>query len=78
MPPTTAVAPHAHDGRPLTAYMPDITFSVWNIALLCLLLLFLILCGMFMSDLLMNMWSWNGAFTVNSSLMDTILSWFEK
>ncbi len=28
-------------------------------------------------DLMRNMWSWNGAYSVNSSLMDMILSWFE-
>jgi hypothetical protein len=29
-------------------------------------------------DLMRNMWSWNGAYAVNSSLMDMILSWFEN
>ncbi len=40
-------------------------------------MLFSDLCGMFMIDLMQNMWSWNGNYSVNSSLMDMILSWFE-
>ena len=57
---------------------PDIVFAPWNIALLAICLLFLILVGMMMYDLMRNMWSWGGAYPVNSSLMDTILSWFES
>ena len=36
----------------------------------------LMLCGMMMYDMLRNMWSWEGAYSVNSGLMDTILGWF--
>jgi hypothetical protein len=57
---------------------PDIVFAPWNIAFLAICLLFLILVGMMMYDLMRNMWSWGGAYSVNSSLMDTILSWFES
>jgi hypothetical protein len=38
----------------------------------------LLLCGMMLYDLMRNMWSWDGTYPVNSSLMDTILSWFEQ
>jgi len=40
--------------------------------------LLLMFSGMFMFDLMRNMWSWNGAYSVNSSMMDLVLSWFEK
>ena len=35
----------------------------------------LMFCGMMMYDLLRNIWSWQGAYPVNSGLMDTILGW---
>jgi len=35
----------------------------------------LMLCGMMMFDLLRTMWSWNEPYSINSSLMDTILGW---
>ena len=52
-------------------------FSGWNVASLVLCAVLLMFCGMFMFDLLRNMWSWDGAYSVNSSLMDMVLSWFE-
>jgi Helix-turn-helix domain len=76
LPPTTAVAP-----APAMAAMAatnDMAFTVWNILLLVSLMICLILCGSMLFDLMRNMWSWNGAYPVNSSLMDMILSWFEN
>ncbi len=37
----------------------------------------LLFVGMFTFDMLRNMWSWNEAYSVNNTLMDSILSWFE-
>jgi hypothetical protein len=62
----------------MTAYIPDITFSPWSIAFLSFGLVFLLLSGIMMYDLMRNMWSWNGAYSVNSSLMDMILGLFER
>jgi excisionase family DNA binding protein len=76
LPPTTALAP-----APAMAAMTagsDMNFALWNILLLVPLLVCLILCGIMLFDLMRNMWSWNGAYAVNSSLMDMILSWFEN
>lgn len=42
----------------------------------CVLLLGLT--GMMMFDLMRNMWSWNGAYSANSFLMDNLLSLFEN
>ncbi|HTU23999.1 MAG TPA: helix-turn-helix domain-containing protein [Pirellulales bacterium] len=76
LPPTSAIAPAPTIAAVATA--GDMTFALWNILLLVPLCICLILCGMMMFDLLRNMWSWNGAYPVNSSLMDMILSWFEN
>lgn len=57
--------------------LPEAPYTAWNIVLLAFCAILLVLCGMFMYDLLRNMWSWDSPYTVNSSLMDTILSWFE-
>ncbi len=60
-----------------SAYSFEPPYTGWQIAGLAVCVVLLILCGMMMFDLLRNMWSWNEAFTVNSSLMDTILRWIE-
>jgi hypothetical protein len=52
-------------------------FSIWNILFLSLCTVLLLLCGMMLYDLMRNMWSWNGAYSVNSTLMDMILGWFQ-
>jgi excisionase family DNA binding protein len=56
---------------------PEAPFSGWNVLSLALCASLLLFCGMFMFDLLRNMWSWNEAYSVNSSMMDMVLSWFE-
>ena len=57
--------------------LPEAPYSVWNILSLSLCAIILVLGGMMAYDLMRNMWSWDGPFNVNSSLMDTVLSWFE-
>ena len=52
-------------------------FSGATVGLLAIGVVFLTLSGMMMYDLIRNMWSWNGTYSVNSSLMDTVLKWFE-
>jgi hypothetical protein len=51
----------------------EAAFTGLNIASLSVWTLFMLLCGMMMLDMMRNMWSWQGNFTVTSSLMDTIL-----
>jgi excisionase family DNA binding protein len=51
-------------------------FSLWNVLGLASCLLLLGLCGMMTYDLLRNMWSWDGVTSLNSSLMDGLLSLF--
>lgn len=65
------------EGAPLAAAaaaLPETPYTVWNIVSLSFCTLFLILVGMMMYDLMRNMWSWDGPYSVNSSIMDFILS----
>ena len=57
-----------------TAALPETPYTVWNILSLSFCSIFLILVGMMMYDLMRNMWSWEGAYEVNSSIMDGILN----
>lgn len=52
-------------------------YTTLNVVSLGVCILFLTLTGMMMADLLRNMWSWDSPYSVNSSLMDTILGLFE-
>jgi excisionase family DNA binding protein len=75
--PAHSMAPAAAGGPMMTAAAPEAPFSMWNVLSLALCSVMLLMCGMFMFDLLRNMWSWNEAYSVNSSMMDMVLSWFE-
>lgn len=57
---------------------PEPAYSGWNVVSLIFCALLLMLSGMLMYDLMRNMWSWSGPYSVNSSMMDMVLSWFEK
>lgn len=68
-------------GAPITqpmAALPEAPYSVWNVLGLAFCAVLLALVGMMMFDLMRNMWSWSTPYSVNSSLMDMILSLFEK
>lgn len=67
-----AAAPAAGAG----AVVPDAVFTGWNVTSLALCAVMLIFCGMFAFDLLRNMWSWGGTYSVNSKMMDLMLSLF--
>jgi excisionase family DNA binding protein len=58
--------------------LPETPYTGLNVTALVACSLLLVLCGMFMYDLMRNMWSWDEANVVNSSIMDTILGWFES
>jgi excisionase family DNA binding protein len=60
---------------PASAVLPEAPYTGWQIAGLASCVVLLMLCGMMMYDTLRNMWSWNQAYTINSSIMDTILGW---
>jgi hypothetical protein len=74
--PAAAAAPAMAAGGVLVA--PEPAYSGWNVASLVVCTLLLLVCGMFTYDLMRSMWSWNEPYAVNSSMMNMILSWFEK
>jgi excisionase family DNA binding protein len=73
--PATQAGPAVTGGY---AAAPEATFSGYNVISLALCSVMLLFVGMFTFDMLRNMWSWNEAYSVNNSMMDAILSWFEK
>ncbi len=68
------------EGAPLTrptAVFSEAPYTNWQITGLAVCTVFLMLCGMMMYDNLRNMWSWDSAYTVNSSMMDLVVGLFE-
>jgi excisionase family DNA binding protein len=59
------------------AMLPEAPYSALNIVSLVFCALVLVVCGIMMFDLVRNMWSWDGPYELNSSLMDWILSLVE-
>jgi hypothetical protein len=51
-------------------------YTPLQIAGLVACVIFLMLCGMMMYDMVRNIWSWDTAYSANSTLMDWILKWF--
>ncbi len=74
-----AMGPLAGGIGPITAGAPvsapaarEVPYTLGNVLALAGCVLFLTLTGMMMYDLMRNMWSWDGAYAVNSSIMDFI------
>lgn len=63
---------------PGMAFAParETPYSVWQILGLSSCVLLLAMCGMMTYDLMRNIWSWEGAYTANSVIMDKILEMF--
>ncbi len=74
-PAAAAVAP-LPAGAPAPLALPEAPSTTWNIAALGACVVLLILCGWVAFDLVLNMWSWNAPYRLNSALMDWILSLF--
>jgi len=71
----------AAPGAPLTpgaAALPEAPYGTLAMVGLSCCLVVLVLSGMMAYDLMRNMWSWSGPFSVNSSLMDMILGLLPK
>ncbi|MBP63465.1 MAG: hypothetical protein CMJ62_18235 [Planctomycetaceae bacterium] len=49
-------------------------YSIWNVLALSMIAGFLMLTGMFMYDLVRHIWSWDELYSLNSGLMDWLLS----
>ena len=61
---------------PAASFSLEMPYTPLQITGLVVCTLVLMLCGMMMYDMVRNIWSWNGAYTANSTLMDLILKWF--
>jgi hypothetical protein len=61
---------------PAATIVQDAPYTPLQITGLIVCTLFLMLCGMMMYDMIRNIWSWDGPYTANSTLMDMILKWF--
>jgi excisionase family DNA binding protein len=59
---------------PAASYVLDAPYTPLQIIGLVCCTLVLMLCGMMMYDMVRNIWSWDGAYSANSTLMDFILN----
>ncbi|HEY2828025.1 MAG TPA: helix-turn-helix domain-containing protein [Pirellulales bacterium] len=80
--PSSAFAPSAAmmGGAPTVA-PAEAPYTAANITVLSICAVLLMLCGMMTFDLMRNMWGWNGPYSVNSSILDSIgktVGWMEK
>jgi len=69
------------DGLIAAAGPAEAPFSGANITVLAVCVVLLMFCGMMTFDLMRNMWSWDGAYSANSSILETIgstIGWMEK
>jgi hypothetical protein len=80
--PSSAFAsPAAMMGGGAIAAPAEAPYSTANITVLSVCVVLLMLCGMMTFDLMRNMWGWNGPYSVNSSILDSIgktVGWLEK
>ncbi len=76
----SAAAMMGGGGAPIAA-PAEAPYSTANITVLSVCVVLLMLCGMMTFDLMRNMWGWNGPYSVNSSILDSIgktVGWMEK
>jgi Helix-turn-helix domain len=76
----TSTAAMMSGGAPIAA-PAEAPYSTANITVLSVCVVLLMLCGMMTFDLMRNMWGWNGPYSVNSSILDSIgktVGWMEK
>ena len=67
---------YSESGAGLVPGSPEQPYTVWNVILLGSVCSLLLLSGMMGVDLVRNMWAWNENLSINSSIMDSILSLF--
>ncbi len=75
--PMAATTTPAFGAAPVYVPPVEAPYSVWNVLFLMGTAGLLALCGMLMVDVMMNMWSWNGASApVSSGIMDAFMAMF--
>jgi excisionase family DNA binding protein len=72
--PTVGLAESSAAAAPAASYAIDAPYTPLQITGLVLCTLVLMLCGMMMYDMVRNIWSWDGTYSANSTLMDFILN----
>ncbi|HEX5033543.1 MAG TPA: hypothetical protein VFW62_03605, partial [bacterium] len=63
-------------GMPVYVTQPELPYSIWNVLSLFAIVILLAFTGMFMTDVMLNMWSWHGTGQASTGLMDTVISTF--
>jgi hypothetical protein len=63
-------------GMPMYVQQAELPYSIWNVLSLFAIAMLLAVTGMFMTDVMLNMWSWNGSGSASTSLMDAVISTF--
>lgn len=63
-------------GMPMYMQQAELPYSIWNVLSLFAIAMLLAVTGMFMTDVMLNMWSWNGSGSASTSLMDAVISTF--
>ncbi len=53
---------------------PESSYSIWNVLSLVLCAMLLALTGMMLFDLIRNIWSWDEAYALNSTIMDGLVN----
>ena len=71
---TTASQPGTTPSVMPAAATSEPPYSIWNVLALSMIAVFLMLTGMFMYDLVRHLWSWDEPYSLNSGLMDWLLS----
>ncbi len=65
-------------GQPVYVQVPaqEMPYSVWNVLSLGTVALLLALCGMLMTDVMLNMWSFSGTTSASTAVMDFFIKTF--
>ncbi len=64
-------------GAPMYMQPVELPYSIWNVLSLFAIVMLLAVTGMFMTDVMLNMWSWNGGGgSASTSLMDSVINMF--
>lgn len=64
-------------GAPMYMQPVELPYSIWNVLSLFAIVILLAFTGMFMTDVMLNMWSWNGGGgSASTGLMDAVISTF--
>jgi excisionase family DNA binding protein len=83
MAPGVGAGPAPVGGQQTAALMmqpavPEAPYSIWNVLSLFVCILVLCFTGMMMYDVVRQIWSWEGAHSVNSGMMDAFIDAFMK